>query len=124
MLGAIILCAWLARRPANHKEKTPLSHSINLAPVRRQPWGHNVTCKSQIKLNCPELPGVKNTLSLCFLCRPLSHSGGERNRRIGVQVTTVSKLWSGQFARLLVTTGFMHVFQATKLFAEGFGPAL
>lgn len=103
------------RRPANHKEKTPLSHSINLAPVRRQPWGHNVTCKSQIKLNCPKLPSVKTpSPQSCLPCLPLSGSGCKKTRLIGVQVSTVSRLWSGQFVRLLVTFSFMHVFHATK----------
>lgn len=36
----------------------------------------------------------------------------------GVQVSTVSRLWSGQFVRLLATFGFMHVFHATKLLLQ------
>ena len=70
-----------ACRPANHKEKTSLSHSINLAPVRRQPWGHNVTCKSQIKLNCPELPGVKTpSHQSCLPMSPLCKKKKKKKR--------------------------------------------
>lgn len=106
------------RRPANHKENTQLSHSINQAQKEDSHGGHNVTCKSQIKLNCPKLPGVKNNLTsippspqLPLCCAGWKCMKGEL---IGVRVLTMSRLRSGQFVCSLPVFCFVHVFHATE----------
>lgn len=55
-------------RPANHRKKKPTVSLHKSGPERRQLWGHNVTYKSQIKLNCPKLSSIKKRLNPTSLC--------------------------------------------------------